>query len=198
MKLNIFSKTTGIIFLSLLLCQCSLFSPSPYHTINMYEVEPCVATPKQKTKKTIFVAAIQAYPGLTTSAMRYRIQTSKVDYFTKNCWVASPASMLHPLLITHLKQYAPNTNLQGSSANTMVKTTLTRFEQCFPCNACSKFNLSMQVELVNAKTDKTIAFETIDVSETATTATPYGGVLAANEAVGKLFLRIDALILHNI
>ncbi len=189
-----FLKPIGLLCCVLLLTHCSLLGPVPYTDKKTYELN---APPPARGKitKAIHVAPMQAYPGLNTERMRYQLQCYEVNYFAKSSWVAPPPAMLQSLLTTHVKQLASRARCSDSDA-LILKTTLTQFEQRFQ-KQCSTFALGMQVEILDAKTSCVKTVKQINIVEPAPCANPYGGVTAANQAVNKLFKRIDKLLLNE-
>lgn len=192
-----FIKTFGLICAAALLTQCSLFSPAPYSATNTYELTPaCGPMTGCKVDKVIYVMPMQSYPGLKTANMRYTLQKHEVNYFSKNKWVAAPASMLQVLMVNHLQQrFSRVTTLQSDKTDIILKTTLLKFQQEF-CGAQSQFHLCMKVEAINAKTHKVISLHNIDMIVPAPTANPYGGVIAANKATTIALQHINNLVLH--
>lgn len=188
-------KLMFIISCIFLLNQCSVFSPAPYQTLNTYELSAaCPSMNCPKINKNIYVAPMQAYPGLNTSSMRYTQKTYEVNYFTKNRWVAPPTTMMQPLLVTHLQQhFSKVTATPSPQTDVILKTTLVQFQQAFQ-GAQSQFHLCMKVEIINAKTNRVITIKTINVMVPACIATPYGGVVAANKATAFALKNITALL----
>ncbi|MBI5447969.1 MAG: membrane integrity-associated transporter subunit PqiC [Gammaproteobacteria bacterium] len=191
---SLLMRSLGIILLCCLLTHCSIFSPVPHQQGNIYELSlpspPC----QDRRHQFIYVAPMQTYPGLNTSGMRYSIKPYEINYFSKNRWVASPTDMLQPLLVTHLQQvFTDASTLQLPNTRLTLKTTLEEFEQVF-LGSKSEFHLTMHVEIVQEKTGKTLTSTTLCLVEPVATATPYGGVIAANKTVDSLFNKIDYLI----
>src|SRR3989338_8364999 len=181
----------------LVLCQCSLFSPMPYIDQTIYELSvPCARTPETKTKKSIYLAPMEVYPGIASSDMKYLIKPYQANYFSKNDWVSPPATQLHYLLMTDLQRmfsYVSDTRIEN--VDVILKTTLIKFEQVFdPRSKKSYFQVCLFAEVINPKIQRVIQSKTFEITETAPTADPYGGVLAANKAVEQLLNGIERLL----
>lgn len=195
--MRFFLNILFIISMTMSLTHCSVFSPVPYQPATTYElsIPVCTCTSSKKINKSIYVAPIQTYPGLGTSAMRYTTKPYEIHYYSKNRWIAPPAAMLQPLLVTHLQQRFTEASMQQTAnTNIVLQTTLEQFEQVFRGDTFSEFRLAMRVDITQALTGNVIRSKTICIAQPVTVATPYGGVIAANKSVEALFCEIDKLL----
>ncbi len=185
-----------------LLTGCVNLQPIPAHTEAAYALER-TAPPQskaifQRTNSTVLVTTPIAITSYSTSKMIYTQRPYQLRSFANNRWVAPPAQMLTPLLVQSLQ----NTNYFKAvlstpyfgETNYRIDSELLKLEQNFS-HKPSEIQLAMRVQVTNAATEKLLASRRFDVTVAAPSENPYGGVVAANEAVATLMQQINAFVI---
>ncbi len=180
---------------SFMLTACSIFSPLKPDCIKEYRVDVIPYVVKSHpTYKTIAVSIPTANRMYQSKEMIYSIRPHEFNEFAKNRWVASPMQMLQPLIIQslqnshHYKAVAPLTGI--GRFDFVLNTQLIDFYQEF-CGPGSVFKLTMRAQMINAATGKIIASKTFTVVQPAPFPNPYGGVIAANQAVAIMLSELS-------
>ena len=177
---------------SFLLVGCGdLLAPVKEPEQAQYTINPGIKgiDSKSSTNKTLQVAKVTVEPGFRTTKMAYVRQPYQLEYFTRNRWVADPNRLLQQPIINALQ--ASGYYRQVVNDHVIAKT-----DQRLVCNLVqlyqnylaqpSQIHLVMQAQLINNRTQHIIASKQFKVVQTAPFDTPYGGVLATNQAVAKL------------
>ena len=173
-----------------MLTACSI-SPVTVIPDKMYTID-MGATTYQSTHKsvnTLLVASVQVPPELEEDGMLYVQEAHQVQYFTQNRWVAPPAKMLQPLIIRALEQTnyfqavvaPPSIGIM----NYTLMVSLDKFQQVFANNA-SVMDISLSATVINNQSRKIVAHRVFAARAPTASATPYAGVLAANEIFSRL------------
>ena len=146
----------------------------------------------QPTKKTILVSMPVASPGYQSQNMVYVNKPYQLNAFTHNNWVAPPAKMLMPLIVSSLR----NTNEYHAvvsppfSGLTVLRldTQLLELQQNFSGQE-SKVEMILEAELVDNVSNKVLATKHFKVI-VPTSADPYGGVVATNKATTRIMQQL--------
>lgn len=186
---------TSLIFIS----ACSIFSSVKTTEQNTYVFNklPHIQPATKHTHLTLLVKSTSANSIYNTKNMAYISKPYQVAYFVNNRWADRPADMLMPLLIQALQNQgyyqAIVTSAYNSNYDWVLTINLLELQQNFLTHP-STIHLTIQAELLNAKSRKIITSRQFSIIEPTTEMTPYGGVIAANNAVAKL---IDNLVLFS-
>jgi len=187
---------------SFLLSGCSIFSPVKEDAIQ-YEVKcvPSVPTKHAASRKTLMVSQPDVRSMLDTTAMAYSKEPYQIDYFAKHRWSLTPASMLQPLIVQTLQNthyfYAIGSGGSLGRYDYVLNTELIQFQQWFfQCR--SIFKMTLRAELVDANSGKIVAAHQFCVTARAPCCSPYGGVIAANEAAATLLRQLAGWVLVKI
>ena len=162
---------------------------------------PTVSAKHSHRHVAVLVTLPDLSPAYNTTEMAYTTQPYQMSYFVKSGWLEAPSHMLQPLI----QQTLINTHAfqaVGASAamghfDYAVNTQILQFEQDFT-SARSVFRLGLRVQLLDAVTNRIIASKDITVVEPAPQNTPYGGVIAANQATSKALMAIAQFCLQRL
>ncbi|KTD83087.1 ABC-type transport auxiliary lipoprotein family protein [Legionella waltersii] len=177
---------TRCILVSLLIALCAC-SPVNLPESNDYQLTAFSA--KQYTNKargfTLQVSAPDAVAGYQTEQMMYMKKPFKLEAFAKNEWTAPPADMLFPLLVQSLQKtgyfYAVTSSPYSEKANYRLDTQLLSLKQNFTKKP-SVLEFSAKVVLSNVESNRIVGSQMVSLEIPCPTDTPYGGVVAANQA----------------
>ena len=155
---------------------------------------------KPRSNKTILVATPVASPGYTTNSMIYIAIPFKLRTFADNEWVAPPAKLLLPLMVSQLERRGyftavvtpPFTGLTDFRLSTQLLMLRQEFLKPISC-----VHLMAQATLLNAATHRVIVSRLFDISVPAPDNNPYGGVLAANKAALQLTAKMAELVINS-
>jgi len=178
-----------------LLAACTALQPPESDHTSTYVLEaiPAAGAPRPKRDLVLEVSAPRARPGFDTPQMAYTRRANALEYFAKNRWADTPARMLAPLLAQALDHsggfravvQAPSL----AAANLRLDSELVRLQQDFGAKP-SRVQLTVRAQLIDVDTRRVLASAQFDETEAAPSDDPYGGVIAANRALGRLLERI--------
>ncbi|HUN69993.1 MAG TPA: ABC-type transport auxiliary lipoprotein family protein [Burkholderiales bacterium] len=178
-----------------LLAACAAVQPPEADRANTYILEPVsMAAPRRPKRDVVLeVSAPRARPGFDTPLMAYTQRPNALEYFARNRWADTPARMLAPLLAQALERSGGfSAVVQAPSiaaADLRLDTELVRLQQDFGARP-SRILFSLRAQLIDAATRRVLATAEFDETEAATSDDPYGGVTAANRALGRLLERL--------
>lgn len=137
----------------------------------------------------LIVTTPRAHGGYDTPRMAYMQQAYGLRYYTLSRWADTPARMLAPLLANAVQgtgQFQALYTAPGSiAAELRLDTELVRLHQDFTRQP-SAVQLTLRVQLVDVRKGRVIATRQFDVSVATESDDAYGGVIAANQAIGQL------------
>lgn len=197
---------TKVIVLALsmsLLSACGSLSPVATTPMQTYRLNANVSPMQQGNANhgVIFVSATPASASFNGTAMYYQQKPYQLDSFAKNAWVSPPATMINASIVENLTQlHQFNAVLSvmnpGVSMDYTLSTKLLNLYQDFT-SPNSQMVLSIEVTLIDSKHNKVLASQVFNYKETAGN-TPYGGVVAANEALGQFLNDLDQWLLAKV
>lgn len=192
-----------ILSVLLLLASCSnLFAPVKTDIENHYEINtvPDVAM-KRSHGGTLLVMRPETNPIYDTTQMAYTVRPYQVAYFSKNRWIRTPAQMIQPLIIKTLQNthyfHAIVSPPLITQHQYILNTQILKLEQDFMCNP-SLIRFTLRAELIRASTGRVIATKEFSVVRSAPENSPYGGVIAANQAVAVALQQVASFCLNNL
>ena len=157
------------------------------------EASPAAGAPRPKRDLVLEVSVPRARPGFDTPQMAYTQRTNALEYFARNRWADTPARMLAPLLAQALdRSGAFRAVVQAPSlaaAELRLETELVRLQQDFSAKP-SRVRFTLRAQLIDADARRVLASAEFDETEVAPSDDPYGGVIAANRALGRLLERL--------
>ncbi len=151
---------------------------------------------KKLVQATLIVNLSTAAAGFDSARMVYSRVPYKQEYFAHSQWVDTPARMLTPLIVKVLKAKSilSAVTISANSANSdyTLDTQIIRLQQEF-FSPQSRERFTLRATLIDNIKHEVIFVRDLDVVVTAKTENPYGGVVAANEAVQMLLEELVVL-----
>lgn len=172
----------------LLLSACSLFSPVNTHDENAYFIDsiPDHVPSAKKRNIALLILAPSALPAFNTTQMAYTTKPYQLSYFAMNRWAETPAQMLQPLIVDTMVRTHYFSSVIGSpysgNVDYVLGMQILTLQQNFSVNP-PQLELRIRAELASIRTNRIIATKEFYIEEPMSQANPYGGVVAANEAV---------------
>ena len=137
-----------------------------------------------------------AAAGFDSARMVYSRVPYKLEYFAHNQWIDTPARMLTPLILNTLKAKSlfSAVTLTPSTANShySLDTQIIRLQQEFFSPQSSE-RFTLRVTLIDNIKHQVVFVRELEAVVIAKTDNPYGGVVAANEAVQILLEELAIL-----
>ncbi len=150
-------------------------------------------------KLSILVSRPEAAAGYQTNQMLYMDKPYQLMPFVHNSWTDAPAGMLFPLVVQSLQRsgyfYAVASSPYAEHADYRLDMQLLKLQQNFLVKP-SRIELSVKVTLTNTNNSQVIGSRIFDETVSCPTPTPYGGVVAANQAVKNLTANITAFAIN--
>ncbi len=151
---------------------------------------------KKSAQATLVVNLSTAAAGFDSARMVYSRVPYKLEYFAHNQWIDTPARMLTPLILNTLKAKSlfSAVTMTPSTANShfSLDTQIIRLQQEFFSPQSSE-RLTLRVTLIDNIKHQVVFVRELEAVVTAKTDNPYGGVVAANEAVQILLEELAIL-----
>ncbi|MDF1759508.1 MAG: ABC-type transport auxiliary lipoprotein family protein [Coxiellaceae bacterium] len=199
MKKILFIVVAVLMSLSLVSCLKPLDVPNEA-SYTIKTLKPRINNRLPRTNLTLLVSDPVAAPGYRSDYMRYMITPYRLEKFSKNRWVGTPANMMLPSFVQSLSNAryfkAVVTSPFSGLTDYNLQTDILEFEQNFMLPQ-SRFVMTIQADLVNSKTNKIQASKRFSTTVTAQQNDPYGGVLAANQAAAKINRQLTQFVMRN-
>ena len=190
-----------IISFAILLSSCVNLSPVNVST-NSYTLDKFSSEQfgSKNQGRTLLIMTPTASPGYQSNQIIYVEQPYLLKAYAKNEWVASPAQMLSPLLEESLRntgyfQAVVGQPFSGISERRLAVELLRLQQQFF--RQPSEVYMELKADLINSRTNEVIASKVFETSVPTDAATPYGGVVATNEATQILLEQIVKFVVEN-
>lgn len=155
---------------------------------------------KKSVQATLVVNLSTAAAGFDSARMVYSRVPYKLEYFAHSQWIDTPARMLTPLIINTLKAKSlfSTVTLTPSRANShfSLDTQIIRLQQEF-FSPQSRERFTLRVTLIDNIKHEVVFVRELDAVVATKTDNPYGGVVAANEAV-EILLEQLALLCNEV
>lgn len=177
---------------AIVMTSCTLPGPEREMTTYLLEWSGPVATerPPLMPCAAVLVTAPLSAPGYATARMAYTQQNHRVDYFATHRWADTPARMLAPLLARSLQTSglfkAAVESPAPINAQLRLESEVLELRQVFSPQE-SKIRLRLKINLYDLANNRLVTSRVFSVDEPAETRDPYGGVVAANHAVDRMF-----------
>lgn len=190
----------GILLLILFcLSGCSLFGPVKSPQENTYVINtlpPCYFH-SYKSHLTLLVSQPQTPQAYNTNQIAYSLCPYALSYFSKNFWVDTPPQMLQPLIVQTLQDtchyHAIVSPPFAGNYDLVLNTQLLNLYQDFKCKP-SVVRLGIRVQLLDTS-GHVIATRQFCINTIAPCDNPYGGVIAANQAVACFLAQLAKFVL---
>lgn len=205
MTINTFTKifNIGFVFLmSLLLNGCSVFAPVKVEPTTSYVInaKPAPLILGKRTSSVLLVSTPQALSAYDSNHMAYTTQVYQIAYFTKNNWADTPTQMLQPLIVNTLQNtrhyHAVVAAPFAGQYDFILNTQLLELQQSFLQHP-SQIHITLRAQLVKYATSQVVATRDFTITRTAFQDTPYGGVVAINEATRELLRQLAQFCIKN-
>ena len=161
--------------------------PPAFYSLDNLHAAPAAATAlAPATAPTLMVSPTRAAAGFDSQRIIYLREPHKLEYFASSEWIDPPARMLGPLMVNAIERSGAFRAVMltpGSAAGDLrLDTEIIRLQQEFQTRP-SRAHFTLRAYLVDDKTRRTLAWREFDSEVAATSDDPYGGVVAANQAV---------------
>lgn len=157
------------------------------------------ARPAAKGAPTLVVTPPRAAAGFSSQRIIYVRQAHQLEYFSYSEWIDTPARMLSPLILTAAQNsgafravvHSPS----SASGDLRLDTELLQLQQEFFVEP-GQVRFALRADLVEEGSRRIIASREFVALAPAPTATPYGGVVAANQAVHSVLESLAAFCME--
>jgi cholesterol transport system auxiliary component len=176
-----------------LACGCAALNPASAPHPNTYsldsaaaEAEPPARAPASGAAPTLVVSPPSAAAGFDSQRILYVRQAHKLEYYAHNEWVDTPARMLAPLIVAATARSgafgAVVLTPSIASGDLRLDSEVRRLQHEFLGNP-SRVRFTLRATILDSATRQVIAAREFDAVAAAPSEDPYGGVVAANQAV---------------
>ena len=191
----------GLLALGLLAgCGSLLPKPAPAPTLFALDDAAPASAPARKAAAaapTLLVSTPHAAAGFDSRSIVYLRQAHEIETFAYSQWVDTPAQMLAPLIARAIEGtgafravvLAPS----SAAAELRLDTELIRLQHEFTAQP-SQVRLTLRAVLVDTATRRVVAVREFDTRVPSASEDPYGGVVAANQAVQRLLAELAAFV----
>jgi cholesterol transport system auxiliary component len=183
------------------LAACALLSP-PETAVTTARLEKTPAEVPRRDPRpvTLLVFSPEAKPAIDTTQMAYTVRPYELAYFSRHQWGGTPSKMLQPLLVKTLESTgyfkAVLTPPHTGRYTYALRTEILELTQDFSSGAPA-LRLSLRLRLSDDAANRLIATKEITLREPMQQKTPYGGVIAANDATAKALLEAARFVLEK-
>ena len=168
------------------------------YELTAFSAKRLAAKPRQVS---ILVTQPDSAAAIQTEQMIYMKKPYQVEPFAKNVWVSPPAEMLYPLIVQSLQASgyfsAVASSPYNQGAQYRLDTQLLDFKQDF-IKRPSVFEFTAKVVLTRVKGNESLGSQVIHLDIKCPKDTPYGGVIAANEAARQFTARVTDFVTRRI
>jgi cholesterol transport system auxiliary component len=160
-------------------------TPQPsFYSLDSARVAAPTAAPA--AAPTLIVNPPHAAAGFDSSRIIYVRETHKLEYFSRNEWVDTPARMLAPLIVAAVENSgtfrAVVLTPSAAAGDLRLDTEIVRLQHDFSSQP-SRVRFTLRAYIVDNTTRRVLASREFDETVAAASKDPYGGVVAANRAV---------------
>lgn len=152
------------------------------------------------SSRSILVSQPEAVGGYQTEQMLYIKKPFELNSFLHSAWADPPANMLFPLIVQSLQYtgyfYAVASSPYSEQTDYRIDTQLITLQQDFLCKP-SAVELVVKVVLTHVSDNRIVASRVMSQRVSCPQQTPYGGVVAANQATLALTGEITQFVLAH-
>lgn len=183
-----------------LLSACSAIKTPVTHQyqLNAFSSEKIAHSP---SRSTLLITPTEAVNGYQTEQMQYSTEPYSLNNFVKNSWFSPPATMFYPLLIQSIQHsgyfHAISSGAYNSRTDYRLDTQLLKIQQNFMTKP-SVLEFKIKVVLSHVNDNQIIASKIFSQYIPCSKDSPYGGVIAANQATKKLTHDITHFLIHHV
>jgi cholesterol transport system auxiliary component len=161
--------------------------PASYSLDNAPGAAPASVAPTvPASAPTLIINPPHAAAGFDSSRIIYVRETHKLEYFSQNEWVDTPARMLAPLIVAAVENSgtfrAVVLTPSAATGDLRLDTEIVRLQHDFGSQP-SRVRFTLRAYMVDSTTRRVLASREFDETVAAASGDPYGGVVAANRAV---------------
>ena len=185
---------------SLFLTACS---PIQLPVSNQYKLELFSRhkLAEKKSNNSILVSKPEAMAGYQTEQMLYVQKPFELNAFAHSAWISSPPNMLYPLIMQSLQRtgffYAVASGPFVDKTDYRLDTQLIELQQNFLVKP-SAMELVVKVVLTRVEDTRVVSSRTFTARVPCPADTPYGGVIAANNAMRAFTAQLSAFVVDEI
>jgi cholesterol transport system auxiliary component len=147
------------------------------------------------SQSTLVVNPPGAFAGFDSQRIAYARRAHELEYFAHHLWIDTPARMLGPLIVVAIERsnafravvQAPSI----ASGEMRLDTEIVRLQHEF-LQQPSRVHFTLRATLVDSSSRRVLQTREFDAYATAPSEDPYGGVLAAQQAVGSVVKELAA------
>jgi len=147
------------------------------------------------TGATLIVNTPGAAAGFDSHRIIYVRKPFELEYFAQSQWIDPPARMLTPLIVAAIERAAAFravVHTPSSAAGEMrLDTEIVRLQHEF-LQRPSRVHFTLRATVVDSTTRRPLATREFDAYAVAPSEDPYGGVIAANQAVASVLEELAA------
>lgn len=152
-------------------------------------------------RKSILISPPEAAAGYQTDQMLYTDKPFEISPFAHNGWLNPPADMLLPLIAQSLQRseyfFAVASTANAEQTDYRLDTQLIELHQNF-IQKPSRIDFVAKVVLTRITDNQVIASLLLNYHLPCPTDTPYGGVIAANQAVKLFTAEVTSFIVKHV
>jgi cholesterol transport system auxiliary component len=159
------------------------------------------ATPRKaahRSDRVLLIALPQVQPGFDTQRIAYTKVPLSLDYYTKSEWADTPARMLTPLIVHTLESTGGFRAVVAAPtpvpADLRLDIDIIRFQQEF-LEQPSRLRITLRAQLIDVTSLRVLSTQLFEAVEIAPSENAYGGVQAANIALGRLLGELADFVL---
>ncbi len=196
------NKLMIILLCGLSLTSCSMFSPVAADDTSTYMLTTIPSSiPKHPRRAgTLLVMTPDTQPAYNTNRMAYTTKKYQLSYFGRNQWAETPAQMLLPLIVQSLQNTEYYRAVAAApymgKAEYLLTTQIIKLQQNF-LHKPPTIEFYLRAQLTHLTNNQVVATKQFAMVTPLHENTPYGGVLAANEATGKLLASLTNFCVEN-
>ncbi len=150
---------------------------------------------------TLLVMPPDTVAAYNTPEMAYTVTPHQIAYFANNRWAETPSQMLLPLMVQTLQNthyfHAVVTPPFMSQYDYVLNTQILSLQQDFTYRP-AVVRITLRAQLSRVANNRVIATQQFSVVEPIRQSTPYGGVLAANQAAEELMRKLAEFCIKKI
>ena len=171
---------------------CSALRPAAVDQPYFYSLDavrndvPSSAPKPSPAAPTLIVNPPHSASGFSSQRIVYVREAHQLEYYAHSEWIDSPARMLAPLIADTVGNSgafrAVVRTPSAADGDLRLDTEIVRLQHELTVRP-SRVRFTLRATLVDNTTREVLAWHEFDESAPATSETPYGGVLAANQAV---------------
>ncbi len=196
-------KLTQIALIGGIFAGITACSPVTLPVTNHYQLDSFDSTARQTTTwhRSLLITPPDALAGYQSDQMLYQSKPYELSAFAHNAWMSAPASMLYPLMFQSLEHshafFAVTTSPEADTTDYRLDTQLIKLKQNF-VQKPSVLEWAVHAVLTHVNDRRVIASQTFHERITCAADTPYGGVIAANQAARVFTHTLTKFVIVNV